>query len=66
VTNAATPDAAIRRFPLDSGAVVNGSVPTFFSLATAVRGNIVLAVAKLSMSPEAQMLYVELDSSRLP
>ncbi len=66
VTNAATPDQAIRRFPIDSGAVVNGSVPTFFSLVMAARGDSFLAVAKLSMSPETQLLYLELDSSRLP
>jgi hypothetical protein len=32
----------------------------------AARGETLLTVAKLAMLPESQLLYLELDSSRLP
>ena len=66
VTNAATSDQAIRRFPIDNNTATNGSAPAFFSLVMAVRGETLLTVAKLAMFPESQLLYLELDSSRLP
>jgi len=66
VTNAATPDQAIRRFPIDSTTATTSYAPPFFSLVMAARGDTLLTVANLAMLPESQLLYLELDSSRLP
>jgi len=66
VSNAATPSQAVRRFHLDAAATPTYSLPSDLALVLAARGNTLLAVATLTVMPESQMRYFEIDSSQLP